>query len=613
MGLETDLRSSLIGARLDERYRVVRFVRGGGQGLVFEAAHEVLGSRVAIKVLESRRSQGDAGALSEARILTRVRHPHVVDVLDAGWLPKEHGPAFYIVMEWCEGPTLSSYLAARGHALTTDEAVRVFRPLLEALCHLHSSGVVHRDLKPSNVILRGGALHDPQLLDFGVAKLTSPEDEPGDTRTSSDQPRFTKAYAAPEQLVHARTGTWTDVHAAALLFVELVTGHEPYADPSIATALSPNRPTPGAFGIDIGPLESVLRRALALSPKQRPRSCAELLAEFTSALGDASARRDQDPATEPAPPGDRLRRPWRFVVSAALLGSLALGLGIHRYAGARSEGSLATSGLASAFSGNSHRPPASCDPGETAAATRARAVGFDLRSVSHQLPTDEHAAITSYVFTREATSTTAVWTVEQTSEGPSLDPIELRRRQRDAVLGRDIPLAYGVDGRCVSLLEAPADARSDLFDALNAQKQFAVSGDTATGPHPLRNPEFVRVPLGSSPRVATTLDELTAGEFEARVGALRWTPVRVFRQEEGVTIQLEQAAGESVIVTWARLRSRADASASVAALPRPAAYAIADRVAVWAYGVGTQHAPHASLVVLQAVLDGLSPLIEAAK
>jgi serine/threonine protein kinase len=123
-----------------------------------------------------------------------------------------------------------------------------------------------------------------RVLDFGIAKVmeTGEEAGSGQTATRTELSSYSLGYAAPEQVSQARTGPWTDVHALALIAVELLTGRRAYrsTDPVAiyADVLDRERPTPGRVGVDVGPWETVLARALALRPMERYPDADDLLA-----------------------------------------------------------------------------------------------------------------------------------------------------------------------------------------------------------------------------------------------------------------------------------------------------------------------------------------------
>ena len=163
---------SLVGGIVDTRYELRRLIARGGMGLVFEAHHRFTRRAVALKLLpdEVRGQKEMRGRLlREAHALTAVRHPHIVEVLDAG-VCAEHGP--YVVMEMLDGRTLDGILAAR-RRLSIEDVVQVGRQVCDAVAHANSRGVVHRDLKPSNFFVARNEIGEEtvKLIDLGVAAL----------------------------------------------------------------------------------------------------------------------------------------------------------------------------------------------------------------------------------------------------------------------------------------------------------------------------------------------------------------------------------------------------------------------------------------------------------
>ncbi len=189
----------------------------GGMGEVWEAWHQGLGRRVAIKML----LHGTEDGLAEAVTLERLRHPNVVDVHGFGELD---GTPF-VIMERLEGETLKDRVARLG-PMTPREGITLTQQLAAALSHAHGHGLVHRDVKPSNVVLVGGEELLVKLIDFGLSR-PSP-------RMSSDARELgragTPAYMSPEQrrapeAIDGRSDLWS---ATAVVYYAL-TGHRPDA------------------------------------------------------------------------------------------------------------------------------------------------------------------------------------------------------------------------------------------------------------------------------------------------------------------------------------------------------------------------------------------------
>src|SRR5262245_20066580 len=230
-------------------YRVERELASGGMGVVF-LVHELLLSRpVAVKVMRPELATADAaeGFLREARILARVRHPHIVSVYRAG----ESAGLFYYIMEYVEGETLYDRLQ-RG-ALSRKDALKLGRDLLDGLETVHQAGIVHRYIKPANVFLVG---QRTLLADFGIARPpTGPA--PGRSR-SSKYLEGTPGYMAPEQMAGGPITPQTDVFAVGALIYEAYTARR-------LNALAEKidwRGVPRS-------VTAVLRKAVALAPEDR--------------------------------------------------------------------------------------------------------------------------------------------------------------------------------------------------------------------------------------------------------------------------------------------------------------------------------------------------------
>jgi serine/threonine-protein kinase len=201
-------------------YRVLRFVGAGGMASVFEAQRELPGGpqTVALKLLRLDVHDADErrGFLREQRILARLQHPHIAQLLDAGFSPT--GTPF-LALEFVAGDNLVAH--CERHALPARERLALFMDVCTAVEHAHRNLIVHRDLKPSNVLV--GADGGVKLVDFGIAKLLTGEAEA--TRTQAR--RMTRAYAAPEQFAGDAATTAIDVYALGVLLAELLGGQRP--------------------------------------------------------------------------------------------------------------------------------------------------------------------------------------------------------------------------------------------------------------------------------------------------------------------------------------------------------------------------------------------------
>ncbi|WP_394834408.1 serine/threonine protein kinase [Pendulispora rubella] len=307
-------RFGLVGTTLAEKFRVERVVAEGGFGVIYAATQLSLDVPVALKVLKTPPEFNDTVRATwiemfahEAKTIARLRHPNIVNILDFGVAALSTGERVpWMALEWLAGETLADALQRRrGKAgRTPAEALEFMRPVLEAVAFAHEHGIAHRDLKPANIMLlphpRGPSA---RLMDFGIAKAMAEGEvtTSGETRTQGKFAAFSPQYAAPEQITRARSGPWTDVHAMALILTEVLTDRPPYdaSDPTMlyAQVLAPQRPTPARRGVNSGPWEAVLTRALALRPAERYPDAGALLAAL-----EATATRGASAPIAPAPP-----------------------------------------------------------------------------------------------------------------------------------------------------------------------------------------------------------------------------------------------------------------------------------------------------------------------
>jgi serine/threonine protein kinase len=216
-----------IGTVLGETYRIVRPLADGGCGDVYVATHVRLGSEVAVKVLHPSVA-GNAQALArlqrEADVMSALRHPHIVQILDFN--VTEYGVP-YLVMELLEGRTLTEGTGS-GTPFEPRAAIHMVEQIAHALAAAHAHGIVHLDLKPDNVILVSTDGRDDfvKVIDFGISQATwrdRPANEPLVTGTPE--------YMAPEQAcgLTEEIDHRTDQFALASLSYWLLTGHEPFS------------------------------------------------------------------------------------------------------------------------------------------------------------------------------------------------------------------------------------------------------------------------------------------------------------------------------------------------------------------------------------------------
>lgn len=304
------------GEKILERYVIDHLIGSGGMGQVYAATHATLGHPVAVKLLgyeadEVLRTRFE----QEARLMAMVRHPNVVSVIDFGLLDSG-SPC--IVMEYVDGAPLETLIETEGPQ-NWALASTVIIGLLGGLEAIHTAGVVHRDLKPSNVILVGGSIDQPKLIDFGIAKPTSAIA----TRSNLTQAGVlvgTPAYMAPEQLVGVPVDHRADLYATGLIWCELVTGRVPFESEDFSELMrrvrepAPVPVAPVGMGEIPDAVSDVILSALSVDPADRPADARVFSARLRTAMrvsipGGLSSALGSTPPSAVTTPTVRPRQP----------------------------------------------------------------------------------------------------------------------------------------------------------------------------------------------------------------------------------------------------------------------------------------------------------------
>ena len=304
------------------RYLLVRMLGEGGMGSVYEATHQELGRRAAIKVLHERYTRSvdvRQRFVREGQSASRVRHPNVVDVYDVGI----EGNHPYLVMEFLEGETLGQFLDREG-VLSTERTADLLLPVLAAVAAAHDVGVVHRDLKPENIFLSAERNSiKPKVLDFGISKIV--DRDVAEQLTGTGAFLGTPQYMSPEQAQGAKhIEHRSDQYSLGVILYQCATGRRPVEEPSlyalIQRIVNGEFPPPSQINPSLpSAFEAMLLRAMARYPAGRfptTRGLGRALLEFASArarsqyadefevdpLASTSVDRDRaTPSLEPLP------------------------------------------------------------------------------------------------------------------------------------------------------------------------------------------------------------------------------------------------------------------------------------------------------------------------
>jgi serine/threonine-protein kinase len=294
----------LIGALLAGRYRVEKLLGAGGMGSVYRAAHVHMRKAVALKVLHREMTympEVVARFEREAVAAARIEHANVATATDFGRL--DDG-AFYLVLEYIEGRSLSATLAEAG-ALPAARALHITSQIADALAAAHAAEIVHRDLKPDNVMLieREGDPDFVKVLDFGIAKVRMDESKEQPALTQVGAIFGTPQYMAPEQAAGQPVDARADLYTLGLILYEMLAGKKPFDDGDLIVLLMKQMtaeppPLPGTVEPRVAEL---VMQLLAKSPAARVQSAAELVRRIDALLAlplAADAARGTVPAAD---------------------------------------------------------------------------------------------------------------------------------------------------------------------------------------------------------------------------------------------------------------------------------------------------------------------------
>jgi len=273
-------------------YRIVGVIGDGGMATVYEAIQDRPSRHVALKVLKRSLARSSAAQRFEyeTEILARLRHPGIAQIYEAGSFTDAHGDTIpFFALEFIENAeTITKY--ADRHNLDTEERVKLFIEVCNAVSHGHQNGVIHRDLKPSNVLVDASGC--PKVIDFGIARSTDPEQAWITQRSDLGKLIGTLNSMSPEQCSGMDTvDLRTDVYSLGTILYELLCGRVPHdlSRVPVPEALrivqqdAPSRPASLNPRLQ-GDLDVILSTALEKDRARRYQTASELAGDLRRTL-----------------------------------------------------------------------------------------------------------------------------------------------------------------------------------------------------------------------------------------------------------------------------------------------------------------------------------------
>lgn len=271
---------------VDNRYRVIARIGQGAMGKVFQAEHVYTKQPVALKIIHPQYQQDEqyrVRFLREIELACRVRHPHAVQILDAG---EAESNMLYMAMEYLDGQTLSNLLKQSPQGLELDVALNIAHQIGLALGAIHGAGLVHRDLKPDNIMILSD--DDPfskecmvKILDFGIAR-----DLDALNSLTGKMMIGTPKFMSPEQTRGEKLTQQSDIYNLGLILYAMLTGKEPFSsDSPVGYVFHHNMTQPApvsSLRSDVPPhIEWAIQKALSKDPELRFETAAAFIATLT--------------------------------------------------------------------------------------------------------------------------------------------------------------------------------------------------------------------------------------------------------------------------------------------------------------------------------------------
>ena len=265
------------------KYEVVKLLGKGATGTVYHAKDSFSGREVALKTIEPEVFRDpEFGTvyrqqfLNEASLAGKLKHPHIVGILDA--VVQENSG--YIAMELLSGGELSQH-SKPGKLLPVEDVLQIGFKCCGALDYAFKEGIVHRDIKPANLMLASGT--NVKIADFGAAYLKK-------SQVAQTASMGSPYYMSPEQIRGEPLTFHSDMYSLGVVLYELLTGNRPFTADKMEALLKKIQEQPPAPPTKLRAdlpreIDNILFRALAKTPEQRYKTWHDFSIEL-STLGD---------------------------------------------------------------------------------------------------------------------------------------------------------------------------------------------------------------------------------------------------------------------------------------------------------------------------------------
>jgi serine/threonine protein kinase len=276
------------GTIVGGHYEVVSYIGEGSMGQVYCAQHtELQGHVVAMKVLFPEFAEDKKYTerfKNEIFASYGVFHPNVVRAYEY----MREGELVAFTMEYVEGGDLGGMLEDHPHGLAYDKIINIMMQMCAGVQAIHETGIIHRDLKPENILIRKDGM--VKIADFGIARVETKKN-----LTEHGSVVGTLNYVSPEYLLENKVDWRSDLYAIGVLGYEMLTGHLPWAEGSIYSAmtqrLNADPPVPSTYRFDIPPeLEKVVLKAMNRDINQRYQSAADIFVDLQALNPNANAK-----------------------------------------------------------------------------------------------------------------------------------------------------------------------------------------------------------------------------------------------------------------------------------------------------------------------------------